>query len=682
MTRRSLALARCCCSPRSSPAAARPAATPATTPRRPTRRKANSAKVDVAKAGDVTLTSGTRRSAAARRRRSSELNQQFQAKYPNVKIKRVAKSFEDLNTTLKLAVSGHNAPDVVEANQGRADHGPARQGRAAPAARRLRGGLRLERPLVEDAARPQPLLRRRQGVRLRQPLRRLADGRDRRRLLQQGQGRHRRRRRSPSSSDARQGQGRRRDRRSCSATSTSSAGIHEFETVLRTSSPTSRRSRDFVFAKDGAIVRHAREPARRRRSSRSGPTRATSQDFNGTGYDPAWQQFAKGKGPFLIAGTWITADLAKAMGDKVGFFLMPGREAGATRSRSAARACRGRSPRSPRTPTWRRPTSTSSPTPNAAEGAGRDGQPAGDDGRAPQPTAPVAQDIFAAWKELNDADGADPVPGLHDADVLRRHLRRRAAAAGRQASRRTRSRSGVQEDYDEVRRERADAVTAPRRRRPPGEPRRVGYLYLLPAFVVFGLFVLAPLVHARGCRCSSGTASRRARGPGSTTTARSSRPGAALGVRARAGPASSSTRSLPVLIGLLLAAAMSRARVRGLALFRTVLFLPQVIALVVVARDVADDLRPRRRAAQRVPARGRARRADAGLARLDFTLALPSVGLIGTWVSTGWRWCCSRPACRRSRSRSTTPRGWTAPGRCASSSRSRCRGCAARSRSR
>ena len=71
------------------------------------------------------------------------------------------------------------------------DHGPARQGRAAQAARRLRGRLRLERPLVEDAARPQPLLRRRQAVRRRQPLRRLAEGRDRRRLLQQGQGRHR-----------------------------------------------------------------------------------------------------------------------------------------------------------------------------------------------------------------------------------------------------------------------------------------------------------------------------------------------------------------------------------------------------------------------------------------------------------------------------------------------------------
>ena len=34
-------------------------------------------------------------------------------------IKRVAKSFTDLNTTLKLAVSSDKAPDIVQANQGR-----------------------------------------------------------------------------------------------------------------------------------------------------------------------------------------------------------------------------------------------------------------------------------------------------------------------------------------------------------------------------------------------------------------------------------------------------------------------------------------------------------------------------------------------------------------------------------
>ena len=79
---------------------------------------------------------------------------------------------------------------------------------------------------------------------------------------------------------------------------------------------------------------------------------------------------------------------------------------------------------------------------------------------------------------------------------------------------------------------------------------------------------------------------------------------------------------------------MSRTRVRGLALFRTVLFLPQVIALVVVAVMWRMIYQP-----------------DGGLLNQglraiglggltqdwlgSFSLALPSVGLIGTWVMYG-----------------------------------------------
>src|SRR5215213_8240788 len=81
--------------------------------------KKNSAKVDVAKAGNVTLTIWDQEVRGGQAKQIKRLNQAFQDQYPNVKIKRVAKSFTDLNTTLKLAVSGPNAPDIVEANQGR-----------------------------------------------------------------------------------------------------------------------------------------------------------------------------------------------------------------------------------------------------------------------------------------------------------------------------------------------------------------------------------------------------------------------------------------------------------------------------------------------------------------------------------------------------------------------------------
>ncbi|MEA2551334.1 MAG: raffinose/stachyose/melibiose transport system substrate-binding protein [Actinomycetota bacterium] len=47
----------------------------------------------------------------------------FEAKYPNVTINRVERSFGDLKALLKLALTGPKAPDVVEANQGWPDMG-------------------------------------------------------------------------------------------------------------------------------------------------------------------------------------------------------------------------------------------------------------------------------------------------------------------------------------------------------------------------------------------------------------------------------------------------------------------------------------------------------------------------------------------------------------------------------
>jgi raffinose/stachyose/melibiose transport system substrate-binding protein len=52
-----------------------------------------------------------------------QLNAEFEAKYPNVTIKRVNRDFGELKTLLKLSISGPNAPDVVEANQGWPDMG-------------------------------------------------------------------------------------------------------------------------------------------------------------------------------------------------------------------------------------------------------------------------------------------------------------------------------------------------------------------------------------------------------------------------------------------------------------------------------------------------------------------------------------------------------------------------------
>jgi raffinose/stachyose/melibiose transport system permease protein len=152
--------------------------------------------------------------------------------------------------------------------------------------------------------------------------------------------------------------------------------------------------------------------------------------------------------------------------------------------------------------------------------------------------------------------------------------------------------------------------------RPPGEPRRVAYLYLLPGLALFGVFVLWPLLRAGWISLFAWD--------GVTT-------GEWVGLdNYEAVVSEPELRAafthalvllvfyavLPVCIGLLLVAAASRGRVRGLSVFRTILFLPQVIALVVVAVMWRMIYQP-----------------TGWLG--DFDLALPAVGLIGTWVAYG-----------------------------------------------
>lgn len=91
--------------------------------------------------------------------------------------------------------------------------------------------------------------------------------------------------------------------------------------------------------------------------------------------------------------------------------------------------------------------------------------------------------------------------------------------------------------------------------------------------------------------------------------------------------------ALPIVIGLVLTAALSHARVRGITAVRTIIFLPQVLAAVVIGvawKWLYDPQGPINSFLGNI-----------GLSSLerpwlgDFTTALPAVGVIGTWVTTG-----------------------------------------------
>lgn len=90
---------------------------------------------------------------------------------------------------------------------------------------------------------------------------------------------------------------------------------------------------------------------------------------------------------------------------------------------------------------------------------------------------------------------------------------------------------------------------------------------------------------------------------------------------------------LPIVLGLLSAALLARFRRPGFAVFRWVIFLPQVLTSVVVAvlwKQLYGPEGPVNNALQAV-----------GLGALtrdwlgDFTLALPALGVVGTWTTLG-----------------------------------------------
>ncbi|WP_405622799.1 extracellular solute-binding protein [Streptomyces sp. NBC_00076] len=92
-------------------------------PKNAAKSNASPVSTDPATAGKVTLTEWDQNTDTGTNASTAALNKAFMKKYPNVTIKRVSRSFSDLKTTLKLALSSDNPPDVVQANQGYPDMG-------------------------------------------------------------------------------------------------------------------------------------------------------------------------------------------------------------------------------------------------------------------------------------------------------------------------------------------------------------------------------------------------------------------------------------------------------------------------------------------------------------------------------------------------------------------------------
>jgi raffinose/stachyose/melibiose transport system substrate-binding protein len=90
----------------------------------------------------VTLTVWDQNTDGGISKAQEQLNAEFHQKYPNVTIQRTVELFNDLKTTLKLALSSNTPPDVVQANQGYPEYGRLRRRPDAASDERLRQALR------------------------------------------------------------------------------------------------------------------------------------------------------------------------------------------------------------------------------------------------------------------------------------------------------------------------------------------------------------------------------------------------------------------------------------------------------------------------------------------------------------------------------------------------------------
>ncbi|MEU9409896.1 sugar ABC transporter permease [Streptomyces sp. NPDC048281] len=172
----------------------------------------------------------------------------------------------------------------------------------------------------------------------------------------------------------------------------------------------------------------------------------------------------------------------------------------------------------------------------------------------------------------------------------------------------------------------------PARRR--GRIQWQGYLYVLPALTVLTVFLLIPLgqlVQISLFHWDGISASTWAGFANYTEIARDP--------QLRSGFLHSLVlilffSVLPITLALMLAAITTRAsRLRGVSVFRALIFLPQVVAMVVTATAWTAIYAPDGVLNTALRAIGLDAVARPWLG--DFATALPSVGLIGTWLEIG-----------------------------------------------
>jgi raffinose/stachyose/melibiose transport system substrate-binding protein len=287
---------------------------------------------DASKLGNVTLTVWDQEVRGGQAAQMAALIKDFQATYPNIKINRVSRSFDDLTKTLRLALTGADAPDVVQANNTRSQMGEfVKAGQVinldsyakaygwdqrypesvrsvasySPDGKTFGSGSLFGMPQVGEVVGIFYNSEKLAALGLQPPT-------------------------TWSELEAALEAAKAKNEVPLVLGNLDKwPAVHVFGTVQTRYVP-AEEIRKLGFGQPGASWTTPENTQAAQKLVEWVDKGYFNKGFNGQGYDPAWQAFTKGEGVFLIAGTWLQADLSKAMGADVKFMLPPMEEAGGT----------------------------------------------------------------------------------------------------------------------------------------------------------------------------------------------------------------------------------------------------------------------------------------------------------------------------------------------------------------
>jgi raffinose/stachyose/melibiose transport system substrate-binding protein len=285
---------------------------------------------DIGAVGEVTLTVWDQEVRSGQDKPLDELNAAFEKTYPNVTIERTSKSFTDLQKQVRLAISGGDAPDVVQANNARGDMGAFVSAdllrpldpyataygwteRFPDSVRSVASYSDDGKVFGEGSLYGVPLTGELVGLWY-----------NKAKLEQLGV--------EPPKTFA--------DLEAALKAAKDAGevpiqfgnldqwpGIHTWG-FIQNQHAARGDIRKLGFGQQGASwTTEQNTAAAETLKSWTGQGYFTD-GFNGLGYDPSWQAFAEGEGVFMISGTWLLADLEGALGNDLGFMLPPTGDSG------------------------------------------------------------------------------------------------------------------------------------------------------------------------------------------------------------------------------------------------------------------------------------------------------------------------------------------------------------------